>query len=285
MRMEVTTQLPDKAIALLAERQHGVVTLEQLLSAGLSPAGVSRRVTAGRLHRIHRGVYAVGHAALGNEGRWMAAALACAKGAVLSHRSAAELWRMLPEPRTGGNERAPIHVMVAGEAKSRGGLRVHRSSTLSPADVTRRAAIPVTKPARTLQDLRRTVPAKVFAAATRQAEYLGLPVGDRLAMDHTRSELEAKLLGLVRRHRLPQPEVNVRVGGFVVDFLWRAERLIAEVDGWRTHGTRTAFEGDRARDNRLRVLGFKVIRFTWRQVIDEPGGVARTIRSLLTALW
>jgi very-short-patch-repair endonuclease len=139
----------------------------------------------------------------------------------------------------------------------------------------------VTKPARTLHDLRRVASAKEFAAALRQAEYLGLPLEGSLVPDHTRSELEAKFLAVCRRHRLPVPEVNVRVDGFVVDFLWRAEQLIVELDGWESHRTRSAFEADRARDARLKVCGHDVVRFTWHQVSGEAREVAAVIRALL----
>jgi very-short-patch-repair endonuclease len=100
-------------------------------------------------------------------------------------------------------------------------------------------------------------------------------------VDHTRSELEARFLTLCRRHRLPQPEVNVRVDRFLVDFLWRDARLVAEVDGWDSHRTRSAFEEDRARDVRLTLLGYDVVRFTWRQVEHDSKDVATTIRRLL----
>src|ERR671918_2611669 len=91
---------PDQLVAWIASRQHGVISIAQILAVGMSRAAVKRRVAAGRFHRIHRGVYAVGHASLSNEGRWMAAVLACGEGAALSHRSAAELWELLP-PRQG----------------------------------------------------------------------------------------------------------------------------------------------------------------------------------------
>jgi very-short-patch-repair endonuclease len=286
MPEEVTKGGRDAAIATLAARQHGVLSSQQLRACGLSSSAIADRASASRLHRIHRGVYAVGHAALGNEGRWMAALLACGKGAVLSHRSAAELWRMLrTEPSSGRIGTSDIHVTVTGEGKSRRLIQVHRSSNLSADEVTVRNGIAVTTPARTLWDLRRTVPSTVFDAARRQAEFLRLRIGDRVVTDHTRSELEAMFLAVVRRHHLPQPEVNVRVAGFIVDFLWRAERLIAELDGWQSHRTRTAFEQDRARDNKLRRQGFEAVRFTWRQVKEDPREVAATIRSLLTALW
>jgi very-short-patch-repair endonuclease len=282
MPEEVTGRRRDAAIASVAARQHGVLSAQQLYSLGLSSSAVGGRVAAGRLHRIHRGVYAVGHPNIGNEGRWMAAVLACGGGAVLSHWSAAHLWRMLSSTRPGsGDGSAIIHVTVLGEGKDRPGIRVHRSSTLSTADCTRLAGIPVTRVSRTLVDLRRTVPGQVFTAALRQAEFLGLPLGDQMTTDHTRSELESRFLSLVRRHRIPQPEVNVRLGGFIVDFAWRSQKLVVELDGWEAHRTRSAFESDRARDTRLRVLGFEVLRFTWRQMSEDPKRVAGAVRSLL----
>jgi very-short-patch-repair endonuclease len=276
MRKELANGGRDAAIARIAGNQHGVVTAAQLRRVGLFPSRVADRVGAGRLHRIHRGVYAVGHPNIGNEGKWMAAVLACSEGAVLSHRSAAALWRI-------GRVTMPIDVTVAsGNGRAtRKGIRLHRSRTLSPADCTLRAGIPVTKPDRTLRDLRRVLPRKQFARALREAEYLGLLVGNTFTGDRTRTDLEAMFLALARHHRLPQPEVNVRVDRFLVDFLWRREHLIVEVDGWESHRTRSAFEEDRARDARLTLLGYHVLRFTWRQVEDDAARVARTVRELL----
>ncbi len=171
-------------------------------------------------------------------------------------------------PRRGGRER-------------RRGVRLHRSSTLLPSHCTLRNAIPVTKPARTLEDLRRVLPTQQFAAALRQAEYLRLPIGEQFEPDRTRTELEARLLLVCRRYRLPKPEVNVKVGPYRVDFLWRDRRVIVEVDGWESHRTRSAFEADRARDARLKVLGYEVVRFTWRHLDEQPRSVAGTVRALL----
>jgi very-short-patch-repair endonuclease len=272
----------DGAIALVAARQHGVVSADQLEGAGIRERGRARRVRAGRLHRIHRGVYAVGHRGLSPEGRWMAAVLALGPAAVLSHRSAGRLWGIL---RANGAAGA-THVTVAGEAgrRSRPGIVVHRSRTLTPNQTTRCAGIPVTTPRRTLADLRRTLPRPRFEAARRQAEFLGLPVQPELEPDGTRSEFEARFLALARRHRLPEPEVNVRVGPNTVDFLWRGPGLIVELDGYRAHGTSSAFENDRARDVELRLLGYEVVRFTWRQLSDHPRDVVSAIRRLLTTL-
>jgi very-short-patch-repair endonuclease len=180
----------------------------------------------------------------------MAAVLASGQAAVLSHTSAAELWGM---------------------------LRDRRPSSPAGVDVD----VHVTIPTRTLRDLRRTLPQPQFAAALRQAEFLRLPLGDSLEPDRTRSELEGRFLALCRRHRLPQPEVNVRIGGFVVDFTWPEQRLIIEVDGWGAHRTRSAFEEDRARDARLALLGYEVVRFTWRRLTRDQAAVAKTIRGLL----
>src|SRR5215212_8346690 len=138
---------PDQVIARIAARQHGVISYEQLLWAGLSPSGVSRRVQAGRLHRINRGVYAVGHPRVTIEGQWMAAVLACGAGAALSHRSAAELWDLLPA-RRGAVE---VSVPVPGGRRHQRGIRLHRCPSL-PSDTTRRKGIAVTNPARTIQD-------------------------------------------------------------------------------------------------------------------------------------
>jgi very-short-patch-repair endonuclease len=115
----------------------------------------------------------------------------------------------------------------------------------------------------------------------REAEFLGLPLEPDLVPDGTRSEMEALFLGLCRRHRLPRPAVNVRIGKFDVDFLWPERRLVVEVDGWDTHRTRSAFEADRARDVKLKLLGFEVVRFTWRQLTEDSAAVASALRELL----
>jgi predicted transcriptional regulator of viral defense system len=187
----------------LATRQHGVVSIAQFAATGVDRRGVWRRVEAGRLHRVHRGVYAVGHLALGKEGRWLAAVLACGEGAALSHRSAAALWELLPVP--GG----PVDVTVEGSAgrRRRSRIAVHRSSTLTPACSTCHRGIPVTTPARTGDDLRRVLTSDRLEAALRQAEVLLLDVGEQggFEPDLTRSELERLFLRLCRRHRIRHP--------------------------------------------------------------------------------
>jgi very-short-patch-repair endonuclease len=285
---EVPNAAPDAQIAKIAERQHGVITLEQLEAAGIHRRGITRRLQAQRLHRLHRAVFAVGHRGLSREGRWLAAVLACGPGAALSHLSAGWLWGMLRERRhrsedsdANGPDKGISHVTVPSERKSRYGIKVHRSRTLGSDQVTRQLEIPVTTASRTLADFRRTLPKPQFSAALRQAEFLGLPLAPDLGADGTRSELEARFLALCRRHRLPKPEVNARAGSFTVDFLWPVPGLIVELDGYQSHRGRAAFEADRARDVELRLLGYDVVRFTWRQLRDDPAGVAGTLRELL----
>jgi very-short-patch-repair endonuclease len=275
MRQKVATS--DLVMARIAGCQHGVATVQQLLEAGLTAKGITRRVAAGRLHRLYRGVYAVGHTALSNEGRWFAAVAACGVHAMLSHRSAAELWRILPV--TAG----PVHVTVPGSGgrARRPGLVIHRSPSLLPTDRTRRYGIAVTKPARTIADLQRTEPAAVVRRALRQAAFLGLYMGKRKAV-RDRSELEKRMLWVCRRYHLPVPEVNIPIGPFTVDFRWRERRLVVETDGWEGHRGRQAFEDDRARDAYLRLKGYEVLRFSWRQLFDDPRSVVAVLRRYLT---
>jgi very-short-patch-repair endonuclease len=243
---------PDRTVAEIAARQHGVVRFDQFVWAGLSPKGITRRTRSGRLHRLYRGVYAVGHTNLSREGRWLAAVFACGDGAVLSHASAAHLWGISPKsPST-------IHITVPvpnGRAK-RPGIRLHRSSTLSPRETTQRRGIPVTTPARTLRDL-------------------------GYGTERTRSDLERLFLRICREHGIPKPEVNVKIGSYRVDFLWRAQSLVVEVDGYRYHSDRAAFRSDRARDRELDHRGLTVHRFADEE-FDEPGAVAACLRARLS---
>lgn len=275
MREELAT---DEVIARIAGRQHGVVAVRQLVEAGLDKSAISRRVSAGRVHRVHRGVYAVGHSALSREGRWLAAVLACGPGAVLSHLCGAALWELWPWSI------AVIDITVPGLGgrAHRSGIVLHRSKTLGEHDTTVRRGIPVTTPARTVADLRRVLSLAQLEKAIGRAEVLGFDVGPQpgLEPDMTRSELERRFLWICRRYGLPRPEVNSRVGPFEVDFLWAERRLIVEVDGFRYHGTRSAFEADRARDVHLKLLGYEVLRFTYRQLMDEPRTVASTLLAL-----
>lgn len=297
----------EAAIARWAERQHGVISLFQLLSLGLSKSAVSKRAREGRLIRIHRGVYAVGHGRLTIRGYWMAAVLAYGPSAVLSHRSAAALHGIRPDNRPKSDVTVP-----KPSARSRPGIAVHRSTTLLPADITTIDGIPCTSLARTLLDLAEVIDRQGVERAVSQAEVLGTfdlrEVEDVLSRATgrrgagvmrsvlaeyagptlTEKELEARFLALCRAASLPEPEVNAWITlddgiAYQIDFLWRAERLAVETDGWESHRTRQAFEHDRRRDRRLRLAGLEVVHFTWRDVEREPDEVTAELAALREA--
>lgn len=225
----------------------------------------------------------------------MAAVLACgagplgersvldAWGAAISHRSAAELWELLSK-RDGA-----IDVTVAGNGgrRRRGGIRLHRSRTLSAAQVTLRRGIPVTTPARTLVDLPRVAASSDVRRARRQAELGRLldrraEVPSDLETAGTRSDLELAFLRFCRRHRLPAPEVNVKLGvGLTADFLWRSSKLVVETDDERYHRGRVAFEDDHLRDLRLRRLGYAVHRYTGAQLSGFTAEIAAELGEIL----
>jgi very-short-patch-repair endonuclease len=278
----------DSRIAQVARNQHGIVTTQQLIDAGLTKSAISKRAQRGRLHRIHRGVYAVGHDGVSEEACWMAAVLACGHDAVLSHGAAAVHWGLL-RPLDG-----PVDVSIPSQRgrKRREGIRIHRCASLGKAPwstsglpkrlapmVTVRDHIPVTTVARTIADLPSTLAPYLVRRAIRQAEFLKLPVG--IETDRTRSDLERDFLRLCRLYGLPTPEVNVLIDGMTVDFLWRDARLVVETDSYATHGGTIAFEDDRERDLRLRRLGFAVHHFSERQLELEPAAVAADVAGAL----
>ena len=281
MRDKPSAAPSDRRIAAIAGRQQGVITATQLADIGIDRKGVWRRVRAGRLHRLHRGVFAVGHERISSRGRWLAAVLACGPQAVLSHRSAAALWGIRPS----SSRLTEVTVPSIGGRPDRPGILLHATRHLPPEDTTRQDGIPLTCPARTINDLRRVLPPDHLQAAIRRAEVLRLDIGRQpgYVPDHTRSELERRFLALCRRHGLPPPEVNACVGTFYVDFLWPEQLLIVETDGYEHHGTRSAFESDRERDARLHLLGYTVLRFTHRQLTAEPDRAAATVATLLAA--
>jgi very-short-patch-repair endonuclease len=293
----------DRRVAALANRQHGVVSIAQLSAAGVGRGAIALRVRGARLHRVHHGVYAAGHARLTLRGRYWAAVLACGgpDAAALSHRTAAAIWDLLPPPN------GKLDVTTLGRSESMPGLRVHRGATVH-GDVVRQAdGLTVTSPTRTLIDLAdvltphqltrtchraeilRALDAKAIAARLaelpgRRATTLRRALATLTHADpqQTRSELEERFLSLTGQYRLPPPRTNATVLGHVVDFLWPAERLIVETDGAATHNTLTAFRNDRRRDLALKLAGYEVIRLTWDDVVHEPDATARAVRTLLT---
>jgi hypothetical protein len=263
----------------VARRQWGVVTREQLRAAGLGDSGVRDWVRDGRLHRLHRGVYAYGHDRLKVEGRWLAAVLACGPGAVLSHRSAGRLWEVRQ------NNAALIDVTVPSRNGRirRVGIRVHRSRRLGAEEVTVRDGIPVTTLARTLLDLADVLHPQALKRAITEAEYRGrfdltsliavvqnnpgrcgakVMRAAEQAGHRTRSPLEDRFLAFVDKWGVEEPESNVWLEGYEVDFLWRRVGLVVELDGAAEHGTRAAVRRDRRRDRVLWRAGFRTMRLT-----------------------
>jgi predicted transcriptional regulator of viral defense system len=299
---EFSSTTPDRRVAELAGRQWGVVSRAQLRAHGLSDDAVRRRVRAGRLHRLHHGVYAVGHTVLKVEGRRLAAVLACGKGAVLSHRSAAAHWGLLATSAALIDVTIP-RVARAGNPK----IRLHRSHSLVARDTTTRQGIPITSVARTLLDLAPTVKPHELERALAQAEHLQLydhraitellaranghrgkqALTEATALDPklTKSEWEVRLLKLIRAAALPEPLVNLSLAApdhprLEVDFCWPSHHLIVETDGWESHRTRAAFEADRRRDAALQAGGWRVMRFTWR---TPDATIVRRLRALLAS--
>lgn len=292
----------DREIAELAEAQHGVVARRQLLELGLGRDAIKGRVASGRLHRLHRGVYAVGHRLISQQGRRMAAVLACGTEAILSHRSAAAHWGL-------ATFSGAVEVTSPRSTRSRDAIGRH--CALLPADeVAVLDAIPVTSVNRTLFDYAGIVPLDRLEAAIREAEYrrlwdhLSLPallarhpghrgnVNLRLCLERlqrtvgfTRSDLEELFLPLLDRFGLPRPRLNARLpvaGEWIeVDCLWRELGLAAELDSRSAHETRSAFEADRDRDRRLQAEGWRVVRITWRQLHDEPARIASDLAKLM----
>lgn len=279
----------------LAVNQHGVVARRQLLGLGFTRSAIGQRLDTGRLHRVHRGVYAVGRAELSDHGRWMAAVLSAGEGAVLSHRSAGELWGILaPAPGS-------AHVSVPGPGgRRRADVIIHRRANLGPSEVTRRDRIPVTSVASTLIDLAAVLPARL-ARAVNDADRLRLidperlremvdqsprrpGVGilrallDRRTFVLTDSELERRFLPIARRAGLPLPLTQTEVNGFRVDFFWPDLGLVVETDGLTYHRTPEQQARDRERDQVHTAAGLTCLRFTNGQVRDRSGWVEATLR-------
>ena len=280
------------------------MTLEQLRGFGVSKSVAYKRARAGRLHRVHEGVYAVGHSLLTQEGRWLAAVLASGSGAVLSHRSAAALWGIRDADRGSVDVTAPNR-----RGRHPPGIDAHRHS-LPVSDWMTVRGIPCTTVERTLLDLAAVIPVWQLRKALAEAEVLRIvdlsalrallrrsrgrrgvarlrSVLDDLHPEtrRTRSELERMFLGMCCKGGLPTPEVNVslHVSGrrLKPDFLWRDAGLIVEADSRRFHDTDSAFQHDRQREQLLQLAGWRVSRCTWEQVQREPKRLAGTIQALL----
>ena len=306
MAPEGRTRRLDRAVAALAARHHGVVALAQLAGLGMTPDELRTRVAARRLHVLHRGVYGVvGHPLLRIEGHWLAAVLAVGDDAVLSHRSAAALWNLLP-PGAGDPE-----VAVARTLKRRAGISLHCFRSLPGSHVTTRNAIPCTTVARTILDLAAVLSPRRLERALGQAEVLRLY--DRNEIDAilaanprrpgnrtlrallggpdpsttlTRSPLEELLLTLCDRVGLQRPEFNVPYTltdgtEISIDALWPAAGLAVELDSRGFHSSWRAQVRDRRRDAQLVLAGLKPLRFTDADLTSDADATASLLRHLV----
>jgi len=286
-------------IAVLAARQHGVVDHSQLLRLGFSASAISRLVASGRLHPMHRGVYAVGHKAVSRNGWMMAAALGGGAGALVSHRSAAALHALMDDSRP------IIDVLTAGKRRNRATIVFHRSGRIHPDDRTQVAGIPVTSIARTLLDIAEVVPRRKLVYALERAEKRHVfdlaAIEALIARSHGRRGLKALtaaireiepeaqythegmerlFIAFCRRYEIPLPALNVVVDGHTVDAYWREHNLVVELDSWEHHRSRRAFEEDRLRDVELTP---QVLRITHRMLTKGPDELAASILRRLSA--
>jgi very-short-patch-repair endonuclease len=298
---ELLPQITEKArlkhALAVAERQFAVISARQLLHIGLSWSDIERWCQTGRLHRIYRGVYGLGHRPLTAEAWCAAAVLVGGPGAALSHEAAAWWWGLMPTE--------PTIIDVSGPERRRrvSGVRFHQ---LSPAAIDARIVrrgLPTTPVSRILLDVATHLPAEQVRRVLAQAEFhrlldpvqalelcgrgrpgstiLRQAIQAHLAGHHTASELEDRFLALLRRRRVPLPVFNVVVEGLRVDALWHERRVIVELDSVAAHATPARMKLDRARDLRLRTAGYRVARYSWDQVTQEPEAVIRDVRQLL----
>jgi very-short-patch-repair endonuclease len=292
----------DEVAAAIAARQHGVVTRAHLLAAGCSRRSIDRRTVSKRFRVIHQGVYGIGPIEQPAAAE-MAATLACGCDSLVSHASAAGLWRVLvgvPRPDE-------VRVIVVGGHRQRPGVKIHRIATVMADERTVLEGIPITTPARTLYDLASEVGYRrleravaeaialriatleeVVAMADRQwgrrgAGRLRAVVAAGRRPDRTRSPAEEGALALIRSGGLPAPLVNHRIAGHEVDFFWPDRRIAVEVDGYAFHSSPRAYALDRRRDGRLFDEGIRVLRITWQDIEHHPEKLLVRLANALAA--
>jgi len=294
--VDAETTAVDAAIAAVAATQNGNITRRQLLDLGLDDDAIRYRVKIGRVHRVFRGVYAVGRRAITPRERAAAAVLACGPGAALSHSSAMALW---------GYWRhwdKPFEVTVVGDRRTPG-IRVHRSTTLRRRDITTQLGIRVTSPARTLLDMSPRLKDKALKRAVNNALNSLWLTEDQLAEALARhptlggAKRIAKLIGLpgtptrsdweddfprfCADHGLPAPVMGQPLGGYIVDALFPVEKVIVELDSWRFHKGKIAFEADRERDAHTLANGFVTVRLTDERLDERPQHEANRLHAIL----
>jgi very-short-patch-repair endonuclease len=291
----------ERQIVAIADAQRGLITTAQLLSLGLSQHAIERRVSTGRLTRIYWGVFAVGRRQLDTRARWKAATLACGPGALLSHLCASGLWNI---------RRVPVgdpHVVMCGNGR-RGhcGITMHRMRHMHEADRSHLDGIPVTSLELTALHLAGMLSLRSFERAVIKAarrpefsiesavalcersrgrrgvnRFRRVVARDLTAELRSLSELELRFVELIRAHAIPLPEINQDAEALIVDAIWHDQRAIVELDGFEFHKLPRDLRNDNARNRRLVLAGYRVIRFVWVDVVTDPAGVAAAVRALL----
>lgn len=295
----------DRELFGLARRQHGVVTRRQMLDLGIGRSTIARRIDHGELHEVFRGIYVLGVRRISRRGRWMAAVLAAGNGAHLSHRSAGQLWRILPSTSGPSEVTCP-----RGRVVRRSGIVAH-TSTLAEDEREVVDGLPVTAAFRTIFDLAVILGTRELERAWHEALARGLTAAVSLPMflerypGHrgtrslrqlicsaqpvgiTRNDFEEAFLALVDKHGLPRPRMNgdlfLRGRFFQIDALWECERVAVELDSRSVHDTPRNFESDRQRDRILLAEGWRTMRVTWRQLQEEPEAIASDLCLALAA--
>lgn len=288
-----------EALSELAAGQFGLVTYAQLRRLGFASGSIGRSSKALRLHRIHRGVYSVGHAVLSDRARCLAAVMSSGRGAVVSHGAAAWLWGLVPNcPKI-------IDVTVPRHGGKRSGITLHHSSTLVPEEHGKFEPIPATALPRTLLDLAATTsPRFTWNAVDRveRRDLLNLAEIDAMLNRRRghrgaarlraalviyrepgffRARSERLLRRVIKKAGLSQPLINTWVDSFEIDVYWEEERFAVEVDGWETHRTRKAFENDRLREEEMKLAGIDFVRISARRIEQHPDEVGRNLALLL----
>jgi predicted transcriptional regulator of viral defense system len=284
-----------RRVAEIAAAQAGVIERAQLIACGVGGSTISRWVERGLLRRVHPRVYTTESAALSTVGRLRAALLYAGRGSALSHQTAC-WWHELVDahPET-------IHVRTPHNRPSLPYIRLHRAPSAEAIEL---RGLPVVPVADALLDVAAVLPRRAVRRALAEADFRGVldlraideaarrgrpgsaalraALADHLPeLARTRSPLEDEFLLLVERAGMPFPEVNVVVHGHEVDCLWRAERVVVELDGVAAHGSAARVNTDRRRDLGLRAARYRVRRYSWRQVTREPAAVAADLRAAL----
>ncbi|MCW2980278.1 MAG: hypothetical protein JWO14_2005 [Solirubrobacterales bacterium] len=286
-------------MATLATRQYGIVSREQLVALGYSDDGIDRAVAAGRLHRWHRKIFAVGHRGPSPHGFCMAAVMFRGEGALLSYQSAVWLWGLEP------NLKVPVNVSVRWRGHSQDAIGLHHCPALRDEDIAATERLPVTALPRTLMDYASEAKRFRLERAIDKADRLDLldiAAIDRIADEvrrhpgrvrllqaidiyrergFTRSGGEKRMLAALADAGVRRPLVNNFIEGYELDFYWERERFAVELDSWEYHGGRRSFEEDRKRQEELAMVGIEIVRITGTRLQREPRNVAKRISAHL----